>query len=77
MSKTASIEKYMDHELLCPHCGTIYLRIAANVKSFTLICCSTCNQPLGTWGELEASFNTQGGQSGVFAMHDGKIERKE
>jgi hypothetical protein len=31
--------------------------------------------PLGWWIELEEDFNAQGGQSGVFELHDGQIIR--
>jgi len=67
--------RYLDKQLLCQHCGTIYLRIPEHVRSDTLIHCSTCNHPLGTWRELVSSFNAQGGQCGAFDMHDGQIER--
>lgn len=77
MSGNIGAEKFLDKELVCPSCGTIYLRIPADAKGDTVIRCSACNKRLGTWRELEASFNAQGGQHGVFDMHDGQIERKE
>ena len=67
----------LDHELDCPDCGTIYLAIPDNVTVDTPIACSTCRKLLGTWGDLERSFNKQGGQNGIFDMHDGQIIRKE
>ena len=77
MTRAAPTEKYMDHELTCPQCGTIYLRIPENLNGHTLIHCSTCGLVLGTWGELSASFDKQGGQYGVFELRHGQIERKD
>ncbi|NTS31373.1 hypothetical protein HQ945_08915 [Phyllobacterium sp. BT25] len=73
----SSNPKYLDHELTCPNCGTIYLRIPHDVDSFTLIRCSRCDALLGTWSELVSSFDGQGGQNGVFEMSDGQIVRKD
>ena len=69
--------KFFDKELLCPNCGTIYLRIPEDARINTPIHCSTCNLFLGTWGSLLASFDKQGGQNGVFELRDGQIERKD
>ncbi|MHC1550997.1 hypothetical protein [Phyllobacterium sp. K27] len=66
----------LDHKLDCKDCGTIYLTIPDNVTGDTPIFCSTCNQYIGRWAELERDFNTQGGQDGIFEMKDGQIERK-
>ena len=69
--------KYLDKELKCQQCGTVYLCIPEDVTDDTLIHCSTCNLPLGRWGKLVASFRAQGGEHGVFRMHPGQIERKD
>ncbi|MEK1888207.1 MAG: hypothetical protein AAAB35_11675 [Phyllobacterium sp.] len=71
------MERKLDHGLDCPICGTIYLDIPKDVASDTPIQCSTCGTFLGSWGELESSFNKQGGQHGVFDMYDGQIIRKD
>ncbi len=63
----------LNHQLMCPGCGVIYLHIPSGVTNSTVIHCSTCNQPLGTWFELETSLIDQGG---VFEMHDGQIIRR-
>jgi hypothetical protein len=67
----------LDNKLECPNCHTIYLNLTQNVSFDTPIHCSTCGTYLGTWGELELDFIAQGGDSGVFDMHDGQIIRKE
>ena len=67
----------LDHKLDCKACGTIYLDIPADVRSATPIHCSSCKQFIGYWGELERDFNRQGGQDGIFELHDGQIIRKE
>lgn len=65
----------LDHKLNCKDCGTIYLEIPEDVASHTPIYCSTCGELLGCWEELEKDFNQQGGQDGVFSLHDGQIDR--
>ncbi|PIO43757.1 hypothetical protein B5P45_17705 [Phyllobacterium zundukense] len=65
----------LDNKLECPKCHTIYLTLTQNVTSTTPIHCSACGTYLGTWRELEADFITQGGDNGVFEMHDGQIIR--
>ncbi|ATU94097.1 hypothetical protein [Phyllobacterium zundukense] len=67
----------LDHKLDCKACGTIYLDIPDDVTLSTPIHCSSCGTYLGTWRELERDFNSQGGQNGIFDMHDGQIIRKE
>ena len=32
---------------------------------------------IGYWGELERDFNRQGGQDGVFELHEGQMIRRE
>ena len=67
----------LDHKLDCKACGTIYLEIPEDVQSHTPINCSSCGELLGRWDELERDFNQQGGQHGIFEMHDGQIIRRE
>ena len=67
----------LDGKLECPRCGTVYLRIPDDVKSHTLIHCSSCDMVLGRWIDLEADFYAQGGGHGVFEMQKGQIIRKE
>ena len=50
--RKVSTAKYLDHELLRPHCGTIYLLIPEKVRSDTLIHGSTCGTLLGTFANL-------------------------
>ncbi|ATU94584.1 hypothetical protein B5P45_07285 [Phyllobacterium zundukense] len=64
-------------KLACTECGTVYLDFPTKLDSDTLILCRSCGKQLGRWGELEADFIAQGGQDGVFEMHDGQIIRKE
>jgi hypothetical protein len=71
------MEQKLDHELDCPDCGTLYLDIPQDVTGHTPITCTTCGQSLGNWGELERSFNKQGGQNGIFEMRDGQITRRD
>jgi hypothetical protein len=70
-------QRRLNHELMCPGCGVIYLHIPHGVTNSTIIHCSTCSKPLGTWFELETSFIDQGGESGVFEMRDGQIIRRD
>lgn len=67
----------LDHKLDCKACGTIYLDIPEDVQGHTPIYCSSCGEFLGRWDALERDFNQQGGQHGIFEMHDGQIIRKE
>lgn len=71
------MDQKLDQGLACQSCGTIYLNIPENVTSDTPISCSSCGSFLACWGELEKAFNRQGGQHGVFDLHDGQIIRKE
>ena len=74
MSTTA---QRLDNKLKCPNCRTIYLTLTQCVGFDTPIHCSSCGEYLGTWGELEEDFIAQGGESGVFEMHDGQIIRRD
>ncbi|UXN66572.1 hypothetical protein N8E89_26145 (plasmid) [Phyllobacterium sp. A18/5-2] len=67
----------LDNKLVCPQCDTIYLTLTQNMSGYTPIHCSSCGEYLGTWGELEQDFIAQGGESGVFEMHDGQIIRRD
>ena len=73
----SNLPQRLDHKLDCKACGTIYLEIPENVQSHTPIYCSSCGELLGRWDELELDFNQQGGQNGIFEMHDGQIIRRE
>ncbi|UXN66180.1 hypothetical protein N8E89_23595 (plasmid) [Phyllobacterium sp. A18/5-2] len=75
MSYTAP--QRLNNKLACPKCHTIYLTLTKNVGFDTPIHCSSCGEYLGTWGELEQDFIAQGGESGVFEMHDGQIIRRD
>jgi transcription elongation factor Elf1 len=75
MSSTAT--KRLDSKLVCPKCDTIYLTLTQDVTYRTPIHCSVCGEYLGTWAELETDFIAQGGDSGVFEMHDGQIIRRD
>jgi hypothetical protein len=75
MSSTAP--QRLNNKLACPKCGTIYLTLTQNVTYSSPIHCSSCGEYLGTWGELEQDFIAQGGESGVFEMHDGQIIRRD
>jgi hypothetical protein len=65
----------LNHRLECTHCGTLYLKLPTVLSDESPIHCSTCGELLGRWIELEEDFNAQGGQSGVFELHDGQIIR--
>jgi hypothetical protein len=66
---------YLNHQLECPFCLTIRLRIPANAKPSDPIFCSDCGMFLGTWDGLQADFDRQGGQDGVFRLDKGRIKR--
>jgi hypothetical protein len=70
-------KEFLDHLLECPHCGTIRLRIPKDADGSTIIRCSDCNRLIGTWDEIRADFDDQGGQVGVFKLAKGKIKRLE
>jgi hypothetical protein len=65
----------LNHRLECPQCGTLYLKFPTMLLDDSLIHCSACGELLGRWIELEKDFYAQGGQSGVFELHDGQIIR--
>jgi hypothetical protein len=67
----------LNFKLLCHDCGVIYLHIPNGVTNSTVIHCSSCDMPLGTWLEIEASFIAQGGQDGEFEMREGQIIRED
>ena len=69
--------QYLNFKLTCPKCGVIYLNIPDDVSDSTVIRCSQCNTPRGTWQELETSFIRQSGRDGVFEMDEGQIIRKD
>ncbi len=65
----------LNRRLECPHCGTLYLKFPPLLSDDSLVACSTCGALLGEWLQLKRDFCIQGGQSGVFALHDGQIIR--
>jgi hypothetical protein len=67
--------KYLDHQLECPYCLIIRLRIPADAGPDTPISCDDCGAYLGTWDELQTDFERQGGQNGVFRLDKGRIRR--
>ncbi|MGO4839592.1 hypothetical protein AB4144_45840 [Rhizobiaceae sp. 2RAB30] len=69
------MSEYLDNLLECPFCSTIRLRIPKDAEPATIIRCDDCGHVLGTWDEIQASFEEQGGQDGVFRLARGKIER--
>lgn len=66
---------YLDHKLECPYCLTIRLRIPMDAQPTTEIFCDDCGEYLGTWDELLADFERQGGADGVFQLEKGRIRR--
>lgn len=69
--------KRLDQKLDCKSCGTIYLDIPEDAADDTLIRCSSCGTPLGTWGVLQYDLADQlRGTSGAFDLHDGQIDEK-
>jgi hypothetical protein len=67
--------EYLNHQLECPYCLTIRLRIPANAQPSTAIRCDDCGRYLGTWDELQADFEQQGGEEGIFRLDNGRIKR--
>lgn len=65
--------KRLDNKLDCKSCGTIYLDVPEDATGDSVIHCSSCNRPLGTWNELQRDFYQQSGQ-GVFHLHGGQID---
>ena len=74
-SATAMTTEYLNHNLECPHCLTIRLRIPADAQPDTRIVCDDCGEFLGTWDELLSDFEKQGGNTGVFRLDKGRIRR--
>lgn len=71
------MQGFLDHQLECPYCGTIRLRIPADAVDATQIRCDDCGRVLGTWGELQDDFAQQGGQDGIFRLSRGRIKKIE
>ncbi|WP_164548513.1 MULTISPECIES: hypothetical protein [unclassified Mesorhizobium] len=74
---SAMTTSYLNHNLECPHCLTIRLRIPADAQPDTRIACSDCGEFLGTWDDLQTDFEKQGGNTGVFRLDKGRIKRIE
>lgn len=70
-------DQFLNHLLECPYCQKVRLRIPAHVVDDTPIACSDCGEYLGTWDELQDSFEQQGGQDGVFRLDKGRIRKIE
>jgi len=71
----SEVPEFLDHQLECPFCLTIRLRIPADATPDTPITCSDCGRYLGTWDEMQSDFEKQGGENGVFRLDKGRIER--
>lgn len=69
------MSSYLNHQLECPYCLTIRLRIPADAELSTRIFCDDCGEYLGTWDELLSDFRKQGGEDGVFRLDKGRIRR--
>jgi hypothetical protein len=67
--------QYLNHQLECPYCLTIRLRIPVDARPESEIRCDDCGEYLGTWDELQTDFERQGGHSGVFRLDKGRIKR--
>ncbi|MDX8455164.1 hypothetical protein RFM98_20625 [Mesorhizobium sp. VK9D] len=67
--------EYLNHQLECPYCGTIRLRIPKDAQPLTPIRCTDCGQYLGTWDEIQTDFERQGGTDGIFRLEKGRIEK--
>ncbi|TIL76999.1 MAG: hypothetical protein E5Y58_24150 [Mesorhizobium sp.] len=67
--------QYLNHQLECPFCLTIRLRIPADAGPDDRIFCDDCGEFLGTWDDLLTDFERQGGQDGVFRLDKGRIKR--
>ncbi|MBB6469056.1 hypothetical protein HNQ96_004945 [Aminobacter lissarensis] len=68
-------EGYLNHQLECPFCETIRLRIPHDAGPETAITCADCGQFLGTWDDLQSDFEQQGGMNGIFRIDKGRIKR--
>lgn len=66
---------YLNHQLECPYCLTIRLRIPTDAEASTRVVCDDCGEYLGTWDELLSDFEKQGGEDGVFRLDKGRIRR--
>ncbi|MBB3237359.1 hypothetical protein FHS20_004256 [Phyllobacterium endophyticum] len=60
----------------CSECGTTYLRIPKQVATDSPVFCTTCGNYIGRWYDVESSFMSQGGSSGIFELHDGHIFKR-
>lgn len=74
-SLSSMTEQYLNHQLECPYCLTIRLRIPAGAGPEDRIVCDDCGEFLGTWDDLLTDFEKQGGQDGVFRLDKGRIRR--
>ena len=69
------MQKYLNHQLECPYCHTIRLRIPEDAQPSRPIKCDDCGKDLGTWADLLRAFEQQGGEDGVFRLDKGRIRR--
>lgn len=67
--------RYLNHQLECPYCKTIRLRIPEDALPSTPITCDDCGEYLGSWDEIQSDLEKQGGTSGVFLLEKGRIRR--
>ena len=65
----------LKHLWQCQHCRTVRLDIPAKRDDATIIACSNCHIPLGTWGEIKHGFAHDTG-SGVYAIEGGQFLRQ-
>lgn len=68
-------ETRLDNKLDCKQCGKIHMDIPDHPDDDTVISCSDCGSPLGTWGELQTDFYKQIGD-GVLDLRKGQIFKK-
>jgi uncharacterized Zn finger protein len=67
---------HLNSALRCAECGTVRLDLPKHDDDVnTIVTCSTCRKPMGTWGELQNEFMKQAG-SGVFSIEDGQFIKR-
>jgi DNA-directed RNA polymerase subunit RPC12/RpoP len=67
--------RYLNHQLECPYCKTIRLRIPEDAQPETPIACDDCGEHLGSWDEIQTDLESQGGTHGVFVLAQGRIRK--
>jgi hypothetical protein len=73
-------QQFLNHQLECPYCHTIRLRIPADAGPDTPIVCDDCGEFLGMWDDLLIDFEKQAEITGSFASKraasDGSFEQR-